>query len=379
MSWTDDEIDQLVRDAFNEQSFEFRREFWQDIEKQLPINNRKRNGIYLYSILGVITLSVILFGLNLTSSKQTISISKALITKREIHHIEITTKIKDEEDVQHSSSSKATIQLIEQNFSGNSITNSEQNVEIPPTYTTNLIEHTLDSQEKPVIQLFTEKRLDSINEKPLNSPIQRNLSYNPVSRFRFWSETTAGVGQVWARDKTNQHFSNTSVGFSIGVLVPLKRFSISLGSGFKAVFFDKLSISERAKIYGFGVNQLESTYNFKSLVSMMLPLGFHCAEGRHSFNLQVTPSVNVSCSVNKMQYLDGNKLNDEKGYANVMLFSPFGLETGIGYDYAVSEKLKVGIRGSVQLIKPLSSDRFVGTSVGTPFEGQLYLRKTLGH
>ena len=58
MSWTDEDIDRLFSDATDHSSVEFKEEFWNDIEKELPIQ-RKNNGLYFLGGLVAVLLMMV--------------------------------------------------------------------------------------------------------------------------------------------------------------------------------------------------------------------------------------------------------------------------------------------------------------------------------
>lgn len=394
MSWSDDEIDKLVRDAFNEQTFEFRNEYWQDIEKQLPVNKRRKPRTIFYAAVMLASLISIGYGLFFHGNRPAMTESKF-----KLPHNVVAKAQKNELTSQNN-------HFLDTHFTGNSERNQYMHIE-PIEHGISTAISTEDAETTPVkatpdnsfIELANIKpstsfavvntdsySVDSLSAKEAIFPQFENqlensnriLNSSNASKIRYWTETVAGIGHIWANDQTESHFANTSVGFNAGIQLPLNRITLSLGAGFKSTFFDKLTINERTKIYGFGVDQLENTYTFKSLVSLTLPVSLSYTFGRHSLSFNLTPGANVSCSLNKTQYMNGNKLSDQNGVANVSLFQKYSLETGIGYDYYINEKLKVGLRCNLQLLQPIASDRFTGTPVKNPFEGQLYIRRILG-
>jgi hypothetical protein len=49
MSWTDEEIDKLFGEASNKQVFEYKPEYWNDIEKQLPIQKKRKRAYWWWT------------------------------------------------------------------------------------------------------------------------------------------------------------------------------------------------------------------------------------------------------------------------------------------------------------------------------------------
>jgi hypothetical protein len=49
----------------------------------------------------------------------------------------------------------------------------------------------------------------------------------------------------------------------------------------------------------------------------------------------------------------------------------------LGYSFNVSDKTQIGARLNIQLLQQLQSNRFIGTPVNFPIDGQIYLKRTL--
>jgi len=393
MSWNDDEIDKLVKDAFNERTFEFRNEYWQDIEKQLPVSVRRKPITIFYFTL--VFVSVISIGVGLFNwNKNTPSTSSPIVTRSNLSNVQKKLHASQRDPFENHVSGNATahqfnvvkprIVNLAKSFPTQSANNTVKALlaDSSVTVTENHNRFNgLDIQNSDLgfVDTLSIKKTDNIQQ--LDNQLERIkcVSENAhTPKIRFWTETVAGMGQIWVKNNTTSQFANTSIGFNAGIQLPMKRFSFSIGAGFKSTFFDKLMIYERTKIYGFGVNELEHTYTFKSVVSLALPMSLNYSFGRQSFGFNVNPNANISCSLNKTQFMNGNKLDEQNGIANVNLFQKYGFETGISYDYLVNEKLKVGMRLNIQLIQPIDSERFSGTPVNKPIEGQFYIRRILG-
>lgn len=84
MSWTDEEIDKLFGDASAQQTFEYRPEYWKDIEKQLPVN-KKRKPVFWWMTGGVFLLGIIGIGIvQSTSLNSTVESDEVEVTSTHV-------------------------------------------------------------------------------------------------------------------------------------------------------------------------------------------------------------------------------------------------------------------------------------------------------
>jgi hypothetical protein len=58
MNWTEDEIDDLFKDVDNQQSFEYRPEYWKDIEEKLPMKKSRKPFLWWFSANVFLTIFI---------------------------------------------------------------------------------------------------------------------------------------------------------------------------------------------------------------------------------------------------------------------------------------------------------------------------------
>lgn len=418
MSWTDDEIDNVFEEAAGRQTFEYRPEYWKDIEKQLPVSKSRK------PILWWITGGVFVIGMfslyfvdgnnssiynnksanqnasNLTSTNEKIVNSYTKDSKDNQASFEVeknstknTSLVYNPDQLTRNSDSKSIetksgIIDVKQSFEVNSTETTvlpQENQSIDSPENVIKMEESLEmavirTEESKVIETI---EIESIPVRPLSFESKSSelalgdLKAKNNPDLRMFAELNGALGQAWTNNDSGQNLVNGSLGVTAGILCPINKFVFSAGLGFQATKLDNLRIQERTKVYGFGSNILENTYQFNSIYTVNLPLSLAYNTGRHSFEFGVNTSMKLFTSVLRTQTVDGNQTAYSKGIANVSLFNRFGIQPNLGYGFYVNEKVQIGVRGSIQLIQPLLSERFTGTKVKMPIEGQVYLKRTI--
>lgn len=418
MSWTDEEIDNVFGEAADKQSFEYRPEYWKDIEKQLPVSKNRKPLFWWVtaSVFFIGLLSLFFVGGNNSNSIINNSVNQIASNVTPDNEEFVNSKLGDVKENQESftsekNNSKKTETLKEQvqttrnnekqsfekkntpNFANTPhATDNNETVDFSKDMNTiGFKENETPIEESDEVVTKDEKMNEEIETTeigtlPFQSLIFETKSAELVSGqlkaknnsdLKMFVELNGSIGQAWTSNEENQNLANGSLGVATGVLIPANKFIFSAGLGFQATKLDDLRIKERTIVYGFGSNILENTYQFNSIYEINLPLSLGYSAGRHSVEFGVNTSMKLFTSVLRTQSLDGNQTIYSKGIANVSLFNRFGIQPSLGYGFFVNEKVQIGVRGSVQLIQPIQSDRFTGTKIKMPIEGQVYLKRTI--
>lgn len=428
MSWTDEEIDKIFGEAADKQVFEYRSEYWNDIEKQLPIQKQSKRAywwwtanIFFLGFLGFLAFDAsketdVAIQNNTISKTNPISrasgtentlltnktntIQKTKLELEENQVIEKTANLK--------SSSNTTL-INHENFAPITPVKSEldkvdlnqnRKVEIETIPENQIVD--LESEasilvgqvnsnnSSEIIELKAELQDELIeNDKlELNTKavfISENVSnlepvlfpYKKDKLRKMYVEVFGGVGQSYIKNETNQNVVNATIGGVVGLSFPVKRFNISAGLGLQGTKFDQLNILERTKIYGLGSEILENSYEFSSIYSLTIPLSATYTIGRHSMNLGITSNINFMTQLKHRQTLDGDFKSYNVGFSDVSFFNRFGLLPSLGYSFHINEKTQIGIRMNIQLLQQIQSKRFIGAPLNFPIDGQIYLKRTL--
>lgn len=391
MSWNDDEIDEMFKEAADQQYFEFKPEYFADIEKQLPIRRSRKPFFWWFSssvFLAVFLGWGILEGTNFNQKRSSGSaddtnagkvlhaVEPAAVNG---HHgagqVERSTEtngvqkdgaklpvrsndmgLADEAVVEAGSTIPAAVE------NNSSMPDSEEPMAVAGTS----VETDQSIASLALIDISTTYKTADMIPSTMYGGTKKNIS--------FYLEFGGGIGQGWV--STHPATVNGSAFVNGGIGTRFGRFNLTAGLGMRASKLGDLQIMERTKIYGFGYSTYENQYTFKTFYSLEAPLHVNYTAGRHSIGIGAVPSYNICTGLTRTEWIDGMQTVQRSGVSNVGLFSKVGLTGSVGYAYAVKENTQIGARAAVQMFEPLSSDRFVGNRVKMPVEGQVFIRRT---
>ncbi|MEY3238139.1 MAG: hypothetical protein RI883_2240 [Bacteroidota bacterium] len=425
MSWTDEEMDKLFGEAADKQVFEYRSEYWNYIEKQLPIQKQVKRAywwwtanVFLLGFIGLIAFdsnkeSNVVNQIKNTTALNPISDLSADITKLKTNKKDVfrelatgpqvVTGVKanntNSQNIDLNSFDKINnltpIKTEKRNVITTKIEDEEiliiheKQVVIPAVLSaisTQIISENLDKEfelTKVKQEDFTQNEKLILNSKELTF-VQIDAQLETVSfqnrknqLMKMYVELYGGLGQSYIKNATDANAVNATIGGVVGLSFPVNRFNVSAGLGLQATKFDQLNILERTKVYGFGSQTLENSYEFSSIYSLLIPLSASYVYGRHSLNFGLTTNINLVTQLKHSQTLDGNFKSYSSGCADVSFFNRFGLAPTLGYSFNVNEKTQIGVRLNLQLLQQLQSNRFIGAPSNMPVDGQIYLRRTL--
>lgn len=414
MSWKDEEIDKLFGEAAEKQVFEYRPEYWKDIEIQLPINKKRKLFVWWWtaSIFIAGFIGMLAFDMKNIPQKSIVSETQLLNDSKENDLRQKNFLIKNEGTINTIQNQKNEISAnaLSENVRNNSAP--AKNISSPSTFnrkqagfTDILVEKNVVSE--PVVKIpldVIENHViaESFSKESDNNPIDIEETYNLTLSPRqlefivlnpqleiaelhdqkknfnqFFIEINGGIAQSWIRNEYGAAPVNASLGGVIAYSFPIKKFSVSAGLGFQATKFENLKIMDRTLVYGFSSSILENSYEFSSIYALTIPLAINFNKGRHAINFGITTSMNLFTRLKHAQMMDGYKTYFRTGVSGVSFFNRFGIQPSIGYSYSINENTQIGVRAEIQILEPLKSNRFIGTHYKFPFDGQVYLRRTL--
>lgn len=401
MSWTDDELDKVFRDAAEQPVFEYQASYFQDIEKQLPIKKGRKIAWYWWTanvfIIGFVSL---LFTGNWSpkndSKSATVETSKvdqdvlvAQTTALKSQHTQPTDVASTTSE--HSGGQIGQIAKNQQEGKNSNPINETRETKLPTSFRT-LVElptvvgktDILESEHETLI--FTEnsssldERLKFLALSPFGFENQQLLSNHysfKKNKNSFYIGMNTGVEQAWASEVDVPSSLNATLSLELGYRIPLRNFHFSAGLAFEATKLGDLRIKERTKLYGFGSSILENSYEFNAIYSVLLPVELSKSFGRHSIGLGLVGELNVFAHASHEKTIDGIRTSNATGFTNVDLFNRFGVSPKLTYALSLTEKLQLGLAVQTQLIQPLNSDRFIGVPTKLPISGQVFIKRSL--
>jgi hypothetical protein len=374
MSWTDEDIDGLFRDAAAQKEFRYDATFFEEIERELPIHRRRNSRLYwvlsysrlvLFSLVNLKTWKT--ESVVVTAAKR--SNAKSISSWRSNNKIESPLP---SPALNHSKS--ATIQSAVIQNSAPFIPNLLEDpiVDIPLR---NEVFSLNDDSEQPEIKMKTNPLLASFGAGEI---ITSNISLEEeISKNNYYLQFNGGVGQGY-NTVINRSHTNGIVSMELGVKRSIRNFTLNIGANFQWTKMDDLKIKERTKIYGFGYSTYDNVYSFNGMATCGLSTGVSRKFKRHEVGIVASPSLRMFALLDRMQLLDGQQFLSSSGVSDVSMFRKISLPTGLQYFYAINESIQIGLNASYELVQPISSNRFEGSPIKNPFQIQFGIRTNLG-
>ena len=381
MSWTDKELDELFKGAAEEQSFEYRKEYFNDIEGQLPVRKRRVGLLWwgggFLSLLGLIVLMINTPDVEdrkyssvttpvESSAKGFTSIEQQL--KRIPNAKGSTFAVGDRSD--------DIRQVPNKLIAGENA--SEFALVEDLSYKTDLVDDGV-SRVAENIPFDVEK----LEPKNLCLPVSGNiikrdfhLSSQRVKGISFYAELSAGAGQSPVKDSELGSSMSYTYGISAGAEYRFNKWSVSGGLGVARRHFENVYIQERSVIYGFGVNNFDNQYNFNSLISLEIPLRLGYRFGDHLVEGGVTTSCALLTTVHYQEQMDGETLRQGSGIAGSHMFDRVVVRPELRYAFRLSNNWTLGAGVSMQVGSGIASDRIKGDQQSMPLSGTVSIKRS---
>ncbi|MFN5417153.1 MAG: hypothetical protein ACK5B9_08865 [Flavobacteriia bacterium] len=402
MSYTDEEIDKLFREAgLNQKAPVFQDSFFEEVEALLP-QKRNRKGIFwMLGLMASLLVGIGTFlGINYSDSKTQIvksnlkNANKIIATNSNIqsNSNNLTTEIKN---------SSADVFLnkagFENKYSSNKLAKTSNSFK-DKKYTTHFFENNaittnalnnliIESEDKASKD---EKSLDGIenNEVSLAKlPAQNyglNQSYGELLANPFPLKTaklflTASLASGFSENFLKKVpaigkpvFVNT---IGLNLRYNFRKYNLSAGIQYSNYQTHELDLNRSSKVYSFEVTKYNQTIDYKWISTIQLPISIEKDFKNHTLAFGIDPSIVLGSCVDFSKNQNGIIMEDARYYSNMIGLRRFYLGAHISYDLKLAKDYAFGIKISNQLINPLDISKFEGEINKNPFQAQLTIKK----
>lgn len=410
MSWTDEEIDKLYQETTSGLKFEYKNEYWKEMEAMLPPAGKGR-GDALWFITALMFLGLI----------GSVAVKNHFYNESPVQEQELTATTQASSHTNHIDSQKQTSEKINpvQQISTKSVVPSgsrpdpKSKNQIGPTGNRYKVKSTpitdpsmdfvranVEIQNEPNVEQIPLANKQSV---PNEVGIVEKLPVSGITSLTF-SDNQSILGNVYPYFKVKGTpsrgiFIQGIGGLSQSLITPSNTLSNSFGIGFgysfnKGTFIlnaganalvsnhNDLNLTRSAKVYGFGSDVYTYNLNYKQLYAVegLIEAGWRM--NRHDFKIGVRPSFVFSSRVrvNESELSDQaivavNENTDYYGYLDGL--TRFGLKPTIGYAFHFTPSVEIGLNIGAQLRKMVKEDYVKGANNWLPIDGQIYLRKTI--
>lgn len=408
MSWEDENIDKLFQEASENISFEFKEEYWSDMEAMLPKKKRRFPFIWFFSGTVVCAiLTTVYFSVDSTTiSKKSHQVNSKNSHRSNLLAVEssdnmVGNEIKISTEQQKKNTNQFDVNqksVVGKNIKKENKLNCSKNRKISknesPDVQVIAEHHSLLELTGNSILNTTQINLDKNEESGSNnvnalnyfpfptSQFNKDLIPGPIftshfSRWFLYIEGSTTMGQSMIR--TNATGSNITKGFGIAAGINYSTKSLSFTSGLSVNYLsiDNLMVKERVKIYGFGVQNFDNEIKYKQLYTFEVPLMVGFKQKNHVLQIGIVPSYLIGSKIAYESKSNGEVITSATMLGYTKGLSNFGLKPTIGYIYKITPSLQIGANLQIQLFSPIQDGLFEGVKNNLPINGQFFIRKSI--
>lgn len=398
MSWTDDEIDKLYQTGAAGSQFEYKAEYWREMEAMLP--NQKKRGDALWFFF-----SALIFGLLLTSvfiqeplslngdetlladtrTFEDVTTEQSIIASETIdaekpngwENESTSTAVPHDEDDLKSTAQREISNPIHPTTRSNESSESVKPIDQQKAELNRSDNGELKSIDVGALETRS-LQLTSIATLQEQSHPWDKAKINTVALNGMFVQLLGGVSQSMVDPSTG--WSN-SYGAGIGYNLEKGRFILNVGLNGLISNHNDLELTRSAKVYGFGSEVYTYNIDYQQLYLLEGNIELGYLLGRHELKAGVRPSYVFSSRVrvSETATADQSFTSEEHGsyYGYMDGLKRIGLKPTLGYAYRIRPDLHVGMNIGVQLLQGVNEDFVEGKNNNLPIDGQLYLRKTI--
>ncbi len=426
MSWSDKEIDNLFKENADIKSFEYKDEYWKEMEAMLP-SKKGKDFLWMFTsiaFIGLLLMSEVIGenGINSKSqvndsliaesySQQSLNENKSEVIDDEVvseqmEEMSANNESNDSSNLDNSSVEKpekaisnaingsatsidldektanttSAVSIITSNKRENNISVNSDLISVVDDSGGGTIKnnqstnnHNFNIQEvlslKPLINIEGSVSLREIqsSEAPIASPIK------PIQAKVY----IAALGSLSQSMITPSDKASSSFGLGAGVQFRKGGFLFNLGLNGTIGIHNDILLSRESKVYGFGSTFYKYELKYNNIYSLEgdLAVGFQLRKS--IFSVGVRPSYVVGTKVGMRTEENGTSFNQESYYGYLDGINRFGIKPMIGYTYKFGSSLSLGLNLGMQLMSLVKDDFVNGVSNKFPIDGQLILKKTL--
>lgn len=366
MSWTDEELDNLVRNASKQVPDPvYQDEYFDEIVHLLP--KKKKNRWWFVVFLPVLSLPFF-FLTSSTSSIKGVSYTKAYLPSNEL--------------VNNSSDKPSLVEIkVKQS---NQIKDFEHEIFDAFVETKKEEDKTSESTEainknagldalKVGFQTKLAIKKPSYLESNPNANLARLLLKNKFKHHFLTVNSQFGVASSLIQDAN----SKMNLVFDAGLAYhrQLSLFNVELGVNLSAFVPQQLSFEKKSIVYGIKTNRYQQKINYHSIFGVDLPIQISKNFQRNTISFSFVPQYFLGATVKLNQTKNDEPVSNNQYFITKHGVRDWGLKLAFGYQFKLSNEFEMGMKISTQLINPLEKTVLETSTAKFPVMGQLCLKK----
>lgn len=426
MGWTDDEIDDLFREASSHQKVGYNDAYWKEMETLLDAEKPAEKRLFWWLFGGVAVVLTIgtsyYFVAKQAIIPRTDTINAKHIEGNQERNAALTETIYTEDTLEEQEKiSDVSTELNEKQFvSGQqklllkdqaiSVSAAHHQMTQPAGTGNNvLFENAGDDPDKNTISVHEIRKSagdqedapevdDSIADNQFKEEVEDgqflqpadetaslliSRSDDPVAQRRtgFYIGADAGAGTSYissSRDLLTQWGIKAGFDYTLS-----NQFRLGIGLGFRQQLAKNLLLERSREYYSLGLINVSQSINYDRLQFADLNIHAHYLFRKIAIGIELTPSYLISAraNMNQTQIENGKtmkgdvSMEQERQFVRTDNLNPFGIDAGISFQYGFKRQMYLELGINARLNKMLMSEDFIGKHTPLPFRLELGLIK----
>ncbi|MEX1191452.1 MAG: hypothetical protein WEA99_05720 [Brumimicrobium sp.] len=423
MKLSDKNIDQLFRDAAqNSDAPRYDHAYWNEVKNSLDEQDKQKRG-YLFWALGGSVFSILLIALlfqynspneqevlahntvenNLTKNNNresnTLKNSKEDGLALNKNHsknqqqspsgqgiTEFKSKDKNRKDLNGNKNNTIPLVVENKEVDGTHVKDNTPNSESPDLITEEKSQIKEKKQEFNLEEIPTRSFISSNEEntsrlEPKKISLnnleneQKLIAFNNKRKLNYYAKVSVGLMENY---ETSRPFQSAVFDASINVEFTKDKLIIRSGVGSQITTNADLVVSQRAKVYGFGITNHQSNLSYQSLMDIYVPLEFGYNYNNTSFGVGGQINYLVSTTMNHESLENSTVVSKEKLRGIKDGLNSISTQGYIWVEQKINNRFSAGVKIGTNLSSRINEGKYFNESATTnPLFGQLTLRYNL--
>lgn len=431
MGWTDDEIDDLARNASANQKVEYDNAYWKEMEALLDAEKpvKKRLGWWFFgAVIVLITIGTVLYyviGQPVERNTVLAYDSITVVQKNEQTDTSLHKKNNSYESERNNHVNKQFVPVNTEKIKtvehkrvpSSSLTKSGLTSLKSGNVTATVVFEDSDDREKTAkddkpedefesaafalvqditsdfesggsfqtdVQDANEQTTEMIQVALQENSTVKNMTEDPLLQKKTGFYMAAGAGAGTSYIKTSNELMvqwrvNMGVDYTIA-----NSFRLGAGIGFRQQIVSNLTVERSREYYSFGLIDISQSINYDRLQFVDWNIHGHYLLGKMAVGIEITPSylISVRAHMKQIQTEYDNSVVDEvittkleKQFVRSNNFNSFGLDAGISFQYQFKYRMSLQALATARLNKMLMNNDFRGEYNRFPVKLELGLIK----
>jgi hypothetical protein len=387
MSWSNEDIDKLFKDAANRQEVPYQDTFWDEMETLLP--KQKTGGFTSIFLVLPILISIVFGGYVLLSTGNSNSIenNSLALVDADLNN-----------NTQNKSASTNTVETKVLNSNESAALNQAEYSQRNNTNASNWKQKTNMFKSIAPQDDFLN---DDFNGQFITEEVESDFNYlnsltlKEVQEFEFEKSIIPLLFSLKSRTKhfylaasagtvnspLVQHQSANRWGSTFAIQTGYETnkdaWNVGVGLRISSFNFNQLELSRASKVYHFSSTSYRQDLQYKMLTFVEAPVSVSYKKNKHTVGLDVSPSYRVYSLMKVNSFEDENQVQSGFYHNQNIGLTNFNIHANLRYELNLTKDMRAGVQVGSMLLNPIKNDAFNAGQKSMPVSVQFTFKQFL--